>query len=64
MARAAILFWDLDREIRAATGGQRTLDDVVRELIPIREVSEADLRRIATRIAGRPPKALDTPLLR
>jgi predicted metalloprotease with PDZ domain len=55
MARAAILFWDLDREIRVATGGQRTLDDVVRELIPIREVSEADLRRVATRIAGRPP---------
>jgi hypothetical protein len=64
MARAAILFWDLDREIRVATGGQRTLDAVVRELIPIREVSEADLRRVATRIAGRPPKTLDTPLLR
>jgi predicted metalloprotease with PDZ domain len=64
MARAAILFWDLDRELRAATGGQKDLDDVVRELIPIREVSEADLRRITTRIAGRPPKTLDTPLLR
>jgi predicted metalloprotease with PDZ domain len=64
MARAAILFWDLDREIRAATGGQKNLDDVVRELIVLREVSEADLRRIATRIAGRPPKTLDTPLLR
>jgi predicted metalloprotease with PDZ domain len=64
MARAAILFWDLDLELRAATGGQKTLDDVVRELVPIREVSEPDLRQIATRIAGRPPKTLDTPLLR
>lgn len=64
MARAAVLFWDLDRELRAATGGQKRLDDVVRELIPIREVSEADLRRISTRIAGRPPRTLDTPLLR
>lgn len=64
MARAAILFWELDAELRAATGGQKSLDDVVRELIPIREVSEADLRRITTRIAGRPLKTLDTPLLR
>jgi hypothetical protein len=64
MARAAILFWDLDRELRDATGGQKNLDDVVRELIPLREVSEAELRRIATRIAGRAPKSLDTPLLR
>ncbi len=64
MARAAILFWELDREIRATTGGQKTLDDVVRELIPIREVSEADLRRITTRITGRSPRTLDTPLLR
>lgn len=64
MARAAILFWDLDLELRAATGGQKNLDDVVRELIPLREVSEAELRRVATRIAGRAPEALDTRLLR
>lgn len=64
MSRAAVLFWDLDLELRKLTDGERNLDDVVRELIPLREVSEAELRRVATRVAGRAPKTLDTRLLR
>lgn len=63
IARATALFAEIDRELRRASGGQRTLDDVVRELMTIREVSQADLARITTRMAGRPLKALDTPLL-
>jgi hypothetical protein len=64
MSRAAILFWDLDQELREVTDGAKNLDDVVRELIPLREVSEAELRRVATRVAGQAPETLDTPLLR
>ena len=63
-ARAALLFEDVDREIRAASGGKRSLDDAVRGLVRRRDVSFAELRAAVERAAGRPVKALDTPLLR
>lgn len=63
-ARAALLFEDIDREIRAASGGKRDLDDAVRGLVRRRDVSLAELRVAVEKAAGRPVKALDTPLLR
>lgn len=63
-ARAALLFEDLDREIRDASGGKRRLDDAVRGLVRRRDVSLAELRAAADKAAGRPVKTLDTPLLR
>lgn len=43
-ARAALLFADLDREIRKQTDDDKSLDDVVKALIPIGDVSLADLK--------------------
>jgi hypothetical protein len=63
-ARAALLFEDLDAEIRAASGGKRRLDDVVQSLARRRDVSLAQLRAAAEKAAGRPVKSLDSPLLR
>ena len=63
-ARAALLFEDLDAEIRLASGGKRRLDDVVQGLLRRRDVSLAGLRSAAGKIAGRPLKALDSPRLR
>ena len=51
-ARAVLLLHELDREIQARSDGERDLDDVVRALIPIREVSLADLRAAAQRARG------------
>lgn len=62
-ARAVLLFEELDRELRACTEGEKSLDDVVRELMEIREVSLKDLRRVSEQIAGRPVKALDQEVL-
>ena len=62
-ARAALLFEDLDAEIRAASGGKRRLDDVVQGLLRRRDVSLAELRSAAEKVAGRPLKTLDSPLL-
>ena len=50
------------RSRRAATA-RPSLDAVVRALIPIREVSLADLRAAAQRASGAPSKVLDSPLL-
>jgi hypothetical protein len=53
-ARAVGLLRDLDGEIRGATGGARSLDDVVRDLIADRQaISLARLRAAVTRVAGR-----------
>ena len=62
-ARAVLLFYDLDREIRAATGDRQSLDNVVRELMKQRKVGLADLRRVVGEVIGRQPKVLDSPLL-
>lgn len=62
-ARAVQLFDELDAEIHARTKGKRSLDDVVRALIPLREVSREDLREQVQRLTGAPSKVLATPLL-
>lgn len=58
-ARAVVLLDALDQEIRALSEGTRSLDDVARELIRLREVSPEDLHRIATDIAGAPLTSLE-----
>lgn len=63
-ARAALLFMDLDAEIREATDGERSFDDVTRLLMARRRVDTADLREAAEQVLGRPARTLDTPLLR
>jgi hypothetical protein len=62
-ARAVTLFEALDKEIRQASEGQRDLDDVVRRLMPRREVSRESLRAAAKAVLGRPSRSLSTPLL-
>jgi hypothetical protein len=62
-ARAVLLLRDLDREISTRRNGEAGLDAVVRALIPIREVSLADLRAAAQRAIGAPSRVLDSPLL-
>ncbi len=63
-ARAALLFMDLDREIRDRTDGAKSLDDVTRALIKRREVSLTELRAAAEVVAGSKLRTLDSPLLR
>ena len=62
-ARAVQLLAELDAEIRQRTKGKRNLDDVVRALIPLREVSREDLREQVEKLTGSPSKVLATPLL-
>lgn len=62
-ARAVLLFYDLDREIRTATANRHSLDDVVRGLMRTRKVDLDDLRRVAGDVTGRPSAVLDSPLL-
>ena len=63
-ARAVGLFRDLDREIRRATNDEKSLDDVMQQLVEIREVSREDLAAAAEDVMGQPSRVLDTPLLR
>ena len=62
-ARAVTLFAALDAELRAASDGKRDLDDVVRRLLPQREVSREALRDAARSVLGKRAKSLQTPLL-
>ncbi|MCZ8319061.1 MAG: hypothetical protein O9303_09640 [Silanimonas sp.] len=63
-ARAVILFRDLDAEIRARTGGRKSLDDVMKRLVELREVSREDLDEVVREVAGRPSDVLQSRLLR
>ncbi len=63
-ARAVILFRDLDREIRQRSGGERSLDDVMKRLVEVREVSREDLEEAVTEVSGRRSDVLKTSLLR
>lgn len=63
-ARAVIVFRDLDREIRERTGGAHSLDDVMQQLIEIREVSREDLAGIVEELTGRPSEVLESRLVR
>lgn len=62
-ARAVQLLRELDAEIRARTDDRHDLDDVVRALIPLREVSREDLREQVEKLTGAPSAVLATPLL-
>lgn len=62
-ARAVTLFAALDAELRAASDGKRDLDDVVRRLLPQREVSREALRDAARGVLGKPTKTLQTSVL-
>ena len=62
-ARAVQLLRELDAEIRQRTKGKRSLDDVVRALIPLREVSREDLRDQVEKLTGAPSVVLASPLL-
>jgi hypothetical protein len=62
-ARAVLLFYDLDREIRSATGERAALDDVVRELMRRRKVGGEDLREAVGKVMSRPSRVLRSPLL-
>lgn len=63
-ARATLLLMDLDAEIRQASDGERSLDDVTRLLMAKRRVDTDDLLEAAEQVLGRPSRTLDTPLLR
>jgi predicted metalloprotease with PDZ domain len=59
-ARAVVALHRADEEIRQATGGKSSLDDVARELAQRQgEVSLALLQSIAEKVAGRRVKALE-----
>jgi hypothetical protein len=63
-ARAVGLFRDLDREIRQRTDDEKSLDDVMRALIEVREVSREDLAAAVEDVTGRPSDVLKSPLIR
>lgn len=63
-ARAVLLLQDLDAEIRKASGGQRSLDDVTRGLMRLDKASTEDFVQISESVLGGPSKVLDTRLLR
>jgi predicted metalloprotease with PDZ domain len=62
-ARAVTLFAALDAELRAASDDRRSLDDVVRRLLPQRQASREALRAAAAAVLGAPAQTLVTPLL-
>ncbi len=62
-SRAVVLFRDIDRELRAVSAGEHSLDDVVQALMPGRAVSTTHLIQTIERIAGGPLESLETPLL-
>jgi hypothetical protein len=64
-ARAVGLLRELDAEIRRVSGGQKSLDDVVRALVEApAAISLAHFREVAERVAGQPlPAFFDRPEL-
>ena len=62
-ARAVTLFAALAAEIDRATDGKRDLDDVVRRLLPDREVSREALADASREVLGRKSRVLDSSLL-
>jgi predicted metalloprotease with PDZ domain len=59
-ARAVLTLRQVDEELRSATHGRKSLDDVTRRLAAARgEVTLARLQKIAQEVAGRPLRALE-----
>ena len=54
----------LDAEIRTASRGERSLDDVTRGLMRMDKVSTQDFIAVTESVLRGPSKVLDTPLLR
>ncbi|MGA4635215.1 hypothetical protein ACPA5B_15180 [Pseudomonas solani] len=63
-ARAVLLLQDLDEEIRKASNGERSLDDVARGLMRLDKVSTRDFVEIAENVLGGESDVLDTSLLK
>lgn len=63
-ARAVLLLQDLDEEIRKASKGERSLDDVARGLMRLDKVSTRDFVEIAENVLGGESDVLDTSLLK
>jgi predicted metalloprotease with PDZ domain len=64
IAAAAVLFRNLDAEIRKTTDGEKSLDDVVRALMGEGRVSPERLTQVAEDLAGRGLKPLGSPKIR
>lgn len=62
-ARATVLFDQLDKEIREASDGEKSLDHLIRKLIPLRQVSLKELRRECRELIDKKCKTLDSKLL-
>lgn len=62
-ARAVTLLDELDAEIRKASGGQRDLDDVTRQLVGRGRIALAELQAAADVVIGRPSKVLRSGVL-
>ncbi|SDS52990.1 M61 metallopeptidase family protein [Pseudomonas oryzae] len=63
-ARAVLLLQDLDAEIRKASAGERSLDDVTRGLMRLKKASTEDFVQISENVLAGPSTVLDTRLLR
>ncbi|WP_157471635.1 hypothetical protein [Gilvimarinus agarilyticus] len=63
-ARAALLFGELDAEIRERTDGDKSLDNATRAMMKLGEVSLTQLRDIVEDLTGEPSKVLTSDLLK
>lgn len=63
-ARAVVLLFDLDEEIRDRSNNKYNIDDVTQGLMLKRKVSLDDLRSISESLIGGSVKSLTSPLLR
>lgn len=63
-ARAVILLHELDNELRTVSKGQYSIDNVTRDLMKKRKVSNKSFNRIVEELLGQKSKVLDTHLLR
>lgn len=63
-ARAVLLLHQLDREIREASQGEKSIDDLTRALIKKRRITNKRFRSITEDILGRPSRTLDSRLLK
>ncbi|WP_157484829.1 hypothetical protein [Gilvimarinus polysaccharolyticus] len=62
-ARAALLFGELDAEIRSRTNGEKSLDNATRAMMQLGKVSLEQLRDIAQELTGKPSEVLASALL-
>lgn len=63
-ARAVLLLMDLDKELREASAGEHSLDNVTRALMRLDKVSTKDFIEVTENVLGGPSKTLKTSLLK